>query len=78
MGESPSLAGAVNLTVAVVVPVASTALMIGTPGAIAGSVVIVFEIVDGFEVPMAFVAVIEKVYAVPALNPVMSIVPEPD
>ena len=63
----PLLAGAVNATVACVLPaVAVTA--VGAPGTVMG--VTLFEGAEGALEPAAFVATTVKVYAVPLVRPV--------
>jgi hypothetical protein len=66
----PSLAGAVKVTVACALPAVAVP-MVGAPGAVAGAVgVTTFDGADGGPVPMLFVAVTVKVYALPFASPV--------
>jgi hypothetical protein len=64
---APLLAGAVQMTVACVLP-ALAATVVGTPGAVDG--VTEFDAVDCALVPTLLVAVTLNVYAVPSVNPV--------
>ena len=67
MGLPPSLAGGEKLTVACVLPaVAVTA--VGGSATTAG--VTLLEGLEGGPTPIAFVAVMENVYAVPLVSPV--------
>ena len=70
IGLPPSLAGAVQLTVAAPSP-ATAVTFVGTPGAVAGAAgVTAFEGDDAGPGPTAFVAVTVNVYAVPFVRPV--------
>ena len=76
--EPPIEPGAVNATVAVVVPVEVAVPIVGAPGAVVGvEVVTEFDADDASEAPIALVATTVNVYAVVALSPVIEIVPEP-
>jgi hypothetical protein len=70
IGEPPSLPGAVNLTLAVVDPVAMTAPIPGMPGT--PSALTCDEAADAAEVPAVFVAVALNVYSLPPVSPVTS------
>ena len=66
MAVPPLDAGAVNVTVACVLPAVAVP-MVGAPGGPSG--VALFEAADAGPVPMALVAVTVKVYAVPFARP---------
>ena len=70
IGEPPSLLGAVNLTLAVVDPVAMTAPIPGVPGT--PRTLTDADAREAAEVPAEFVAVALNVYAVPLVSPVTS------
>jgi hypothetical protein len=71
--EPPFEAGAAKLTVAERLPVAVATTELGAPGA--PTVVTEFEGLDAAEVPAELVALTVNVYAVPAVKPVIAIVP---
>ena len=71
--EPPSEAGAPKLTLAERLPVAIATTEVGAPGA--PTVVTEFEGLDAGEVPAELVALTVNVYAVPAVKPVIAIVP---
>ena len=64
----PLLAGAVNATVAVLLPVAVAVPIVGAPGTVYGVAELLAELAA--PVPTELVAVTVKVYAVPLVNPV--------
>ncbi len=70
MGDPPSLAGAVNATVACALPGVAVPI-VGAPGTVAG--VTLFDAAEAGPVPSAFVAVTVNVYAVPFASPVTGI-----
>jgi hypothetical protein len=72
----PLLAGAVKETVAVVPPVVVAVPIVGAPGSV--HVVMLFDAELDGPFPATFVAYTVNVYAVPVVNPVTVIVPEPD
>jgi hypothetical protein len=67
IAEPPSLAGAVNDTVACALPPVAVPI-VGAPGIVAG--VTLFEAADAGPVPTPFVAVTVNAYAVPLASPV--------
>lgn len=73
--EPPFEAGTAKLTVALRLPVKVATTEVGAVGA--PTVVTELEAVDAAEVPAEFVAVTVNVYAVPAVKPVIAIVPLP-
>jgi hypothetical protein len=78
IGELPELLGAVNETVAVVDPVDVAVPIVGALGGDDEDVVV--ELLSALYAlsPTEFVALTLNVYEVPAVNPVILIVPEPD
>jgi hypothetical protein len=64
----PSLAGAVNATVALALPPVAVPI-VGAPGAAAVAGVTLFEAADAGPVPTMFVAATVKLYAVPPVRP---------
>lgn len=75
MGEPPFSSGAIKLTVALRLPVAVATIDVGAPGA--PTVVTELEALEAAEVPAELVAVTVNVYEVPAVKPVIEIVPLP-
>ena len=65
IADPPSLAGAVNATLAVPLP-GDTVPIVGAPGTVRG---VTDTVPDAAPVPAAFVAVTEQVYAVPFVRP---------
>ena len=73
--EPPFEAGTAKLTVALRLPVKVATTVVGAVGA--PTVVTELEALDAEPVPAEFVAVTVNVYAVPAVKPVIAIVPLP-
>jgi hypothetical protein len=71
----PLLAGAVNATLAVVMPVAVAVPIVGAPGTVNGVILLLALLAE--LVPTELVAVTVNVYAVPRVNPGTLIVPDP-
>jgi hypothetical protein len=75
ISEPPSEAGAAKLTVALRLPVAVATTEVGEPGV--PTVVIEFEALEAVPGPAELVARTVNVYAVPAVKPIIGIVPLP-
>ena len=75
IAEPPFEAGAAKLTVALRLPVVVATTLVGAEGAL--TVVIELEALDAEPVPAELVAVTVNVYEVPAVKPVIEIVPLP-
>ena len=69
MADPPSVAGAVQDTVAEALPATAVAA-VGAPGAVVAAAGVTEADVPAAPVPAALVAVTEKVYGVPSVRPV--------
>jgi hypothetical protein len=67
IGAPPSFAGAVNISWAVFVPVATTLVMVGAFGIVGARVGL--DAIDAGDAPLLFIATTEKEYEYPGVKP---------